>query len=331
MTTTTHALRWGILGPGGIARAFTNDLVLNGFTVTAVGSRQLERAQAFADAFEIPRAHGSYEGLVTDPDVDVVYVASPHAMHAEHAKLALDAGKHVLVEKAFTLNEDEAREVADLAERRGCVVLEAMWTRFLPHMRRIREILDEGVLGDVVTVLADHTQLLDFEPEHRINNPALGGGALLDLGIYPVSFAIDVLGLPDSVDARAQLGETGVDEQVQAVLNYDDGCMASTFSSIRGAGPNTASIIGTRARIDIDRVWYTPTTFRVVSSDEEILEEFAADVTGRGMHYQALELERLVAAEQLSGSILPPEESVAIMGVLDEIRRQIGVMYPSEL
>ncbi len=329
--TTTHALRWGILGPGGIARAFTNDLVLNGFTVTAVGSRQLERAEAFADAFEIPRAHGSYEGLVTDPDVDIVYVASPHAMHAEHAKLALDAGKHVLVEKAFTLNEDEAREVADLAERRGRVVLEAMWTRFLPHMRRIREILDEGTLGDVVTVLADHTQLLDFEPEHRINNPALGGGALLDLGIYPVSFAIDVLGLPDSVDATAQLGKTGVDEQVQAVLNYNDGRMAATFSSIRGAGPNTASIIGTRARIDIDRVWYTPTTFRVISSDDEVLEEFAADVTGRGMHYQALELERLVAAEQLSGSILPPHESVAIMGVLDEIRRQIGVMYPSEL
>ncbi|SEB95907.1 Predicted dehydrogenase [Paramicrobacterium humi] len=328
--TTPHSLRWGILGPGGIARAFTNDLNLNGFTVEAVGSRSLERSEAFAAEFGIARAHGSYAELVADPDIDAVYIATPHPFHVENALLALDAGKHVLVEKPFTLNAAEAQQVADRAAENGLVALEAMWTRFLPHMRRVREILAAGTLGEVVLVTADHTQHLDFGPDHRINAPELGGGALLDLGIYPVSFSVDVLGLPETVAATATLSEAGVDTQVAAVFGYGDGRMATTVSSLRAAGPNTASVIGTAARIDIDRVWYTPTSFRVTSAAGDVLEEFSAEVTGRGMHYQALELERLVAAGLPSGQILPVSESVAIMSVLDEIRAQIGVVYPGE-
>lgn len=328
--STPNALRWGILAPGGIARTFTKDLILGGFAVTAVGSRSLERSRAFAEEFGITHAYGSYDELVADPEIDAVYIASPHSFHAEQATLALDAGKHVLVEKPFTMTEDEARAVTSLAAERGLVALEAMWTRYLPHMRRVREIIAEGTLGEIVAVTADHTQNITVGPEHRMMDPQLGGGALLDLGIYPLSFAVDVLGLPDRIDATAQLTETGVDAQVSAVLSYHSGAMATTFSSMRGAGPNQASIIGTSARIDIDRVWYSATSFRVTATAGEMLEEFTSEVNGRGMHYQALELERLVAAGEIAGSILPPAESVDIMGVLDEVRRQVGVVYPSE-
>ena len=177
-------LRWGILATGGIARAFTSDLTASGFTVTAAGSRSQSSADDFAARFGIPHAHGSYEALVRDDTVDAVYVATPHPMHHECALLAIEAGKHVLVEKSFTVNAAQARELADRAAERGVVVMEAMWTRFLPHMVRIHEILAAGDLGDVRTVLADHSQSISTDPKHRLQNPDLGGGALLDLGIY---------------------------------------------------------------------------------------------------------------------------------------------------
>ena len=190
-TTSPAPIGWGILGTGFIAHAQTADLVGCGFTVAAVGSRSLDTAKDFAVEFGIPTAHGSYEALVADPDVDAIYVSTPHPFHAENALLALHAGKHVLIEKAFTLNAAEAREVVETAEAAGLVVMEAMWTRFLPHMARIREIIAAGTLGELRTLIADHNQDLPTDPQHRINNLALGGGALLDLGIYPVSFAFD--------------------------------------------------------------------------------------------------------------------------------------------
>ena len=187
-------IRWGILATGGIAHAFTADLRTAGLDVAAVGSRRSEAARAFAEQYDIPHAHGSYDELVADPDVDIVYVASPHSHHLEHATLALEAGKHVLIEKAVTLDADEARALRDLAAARGLLVMEAMWTRYLPHMVRIREIVAAGTLGEVRIVSADHTQRLPSDPSHRLNALELGGGALLDLGIYPVSFAVDILG-----------------------------------------------------------------------------------------------------------------------------------------
>ena len=197
----TDHLRWGILGTGWIARQMTADLAINGSTVTAVGSRTQEKADAYAAEFGIPHAHGSYEALVADPDVDVIYVATPHPSHVADATLALNAGKHVLLEKPYTINAAEARVVADLARERGLVVLEAMWTRWMPHMIRLREIIAAGTLGDVRTVIVDHNQKLSQDPTHRLQDPALGGGALLDLGIYPVSFAWDIFGAPTSIHA----------------------------------------------------------------------------------------------------------------------------------
>jgi len=323
-------LHWGILATGGIAHAFTSDLRTAGLDVAAVGSRRIESAREFAAQYDIPHAHGSYEDLVSDPTVDIVYIATPHPGHVDNALLALDHGKHVLVEKPFTLNETEAAIIRDRAAEKGLLAMEAMWTRYLPHMVRIREILAAGTLGEIRVVSADHTQKISTDPTHRLNALELGGGALLDLGIYPISFAIDVLGLPESVSAVARLSDAGSDAEVATVFVHRDGALSTTVSSSRAAGANTAQIVGTEARIEIDRVWYTPTSFRVVTPDGVVVEEFTTSIDGRGMQFQAEAAERLVAAGAVSSDVLPIDETVAIMGVLDEVRRQIGVVYPGE-
>ncbi|MEO8262413.1 MAG: Gfo/Idh/MocA family oxidoreductase [Pseudolysinimonas sp.] len=326
----TERLRWGILGTGWIAGEMTADLGVLGSPVTAVGSRAQQTADAFAAKFGIPRAHASYEALVDDPEVDVIYVATPHPMHAADTRLALEAGKHVLVEKSFTVNAAEAQELVDLAADRGLVVLEAMWTRWLPHMVRIRELIADGALGDVRTLIADHTQKLPSDPAHRIQNPELGGGALLDLGIYPVSFAWDLFGAPQTIRASSSPTPTGVDRQTAMLFEYPDGRQAVMQCALDTQGPNTAVILGTEARIEIDPVWYTPTTFRLIASDDTVIEEFDGSTAGRGMQFQAEALEQLVGAGALAGDVLPPAESVAIMASLDEVRAQIGLSYPSE-
>jgi predicted dehydrogenase len=324
------ALRWGILGTGAIAHLQTADLLGSGFTVTAVGSRSERAAEAFATEFDIGTAHGSYEALASDPQVDVVYVATPHPFHSSNAQLALNAGKHALVEKPFALNAIQARAMVELATRKHLVVLEAMWTRFLPHMLRILEIIAAGILGEVRTVIADHNQLLSSDPTNRLNAPNLGGGALLDLGIYPVSFAVDLFGAPSSIHAIAAKTTTGVDRQTAVLFGYPDGQQAVLHTALDTLGPNQAAIIGTRGRIEIDPVWYTATGFTVYDGRGQEIERYSSDVSGRGMQYQAEELERLVLLGESAGSILPPQQSLQIMEILDEIRHQIGLRYPGE-
>jgi len=321
-------LRWGILATGGIAHAFTSDLRTAGLTVTAVGSRRPEAAEAFAREFDIANAHGSYEDLVADPDVDIVYVATPHGRHLEDASLALQAGKHVLIEKAVTLDADEATAIRDLAADAQLLAMEAMWTRYLPHMVRIREILAAGTLGELRTVFADHTQRISSDPAHRLNALELGGGALLDLGIYPMSFIWDVLGEPSDIRAVGRLGETGADTEVAASMTHASGAVSSFVTSSRSAGPNTAHVTGTEGRIEIDAVWYCPTSFRVRTPDGRVVEEYQSRVEGRGMQYQALYAEELIAQGRLDSDLLPFEQSVAIMRSLDDIRAQVGVVYP---
>ena len=326
----TARLRWGILGTGGIARLFTADLLTAGLTAAAVGSRTQESADAFAAEYGIPTAHASYEALVADPNVDVIYISTPHPFHAEGAILALEHGKHVLVEKPFTLNAADAARVTALAEQKGLVVLEAMWTRWLPHMHRIRELIASGALGEVRALIADHNQKLPADPNHRIQAPELGGGALLDLGIYPISFAWDLFGAPATVQASSSPTPTGVDRQTAVIFGYPGGEQAVLHTQLDAMGPNTAVIVGTEARIEIDAVWYTPTSFRLIDPAGTVLEHYVSEVAGRGMQFQAEELERIIASGALAGDILPPAETVAIMGTLDEIRRQIGLRYPGE-
>ena len=321
-------LRWGILATGGIAHAFTTDLKGAGLTVAAVGSRAQQSADAFARTFEIPVAHGTYEALAADPGVDAIYIATPHPQHVEAARLALAGGKHVLIEKPITLTQAEAAEIRDLAAANGLVAMEAMWTRYLPMMARIREIIADGTIGDVRAVSADHTQSISTDPAHRLNALDLGGGALLDLGIYPISFAWDILGEPVSIKASARIGETGADTEVATVMTHASGALSTTVSSSRSAGANTAHILGSSARIDIDRTWYNQATFTVTAPDGSVIERYEEKISGRGMQFQALALEKAVT--QGVAPLLPVDESAKIMGTLDEVRRQIGARYPGE-
>ncbi len=321
---------WGILATGGIAADFTNDLKVAGLRVAAVGSRTAERAEAFAQEHDVPHAHGSWQALADDPTVDVIYVATPHSAHAEAALVALEAGKHVLVEKPFTLNEGEAREVVDFAESHGLVALEAMWTRWLPHMLEIHELLDSGAIGEPQLLIADHTQSVPTDPHHRMNAPELGGGALLDLGVYPVSFAHDLFGEPEDVLSAAVMTATGVDRRVSATFVHESGAHSSLTTALDLAGPNRATILGTEGSIEIDAVWYAPTSYTLLDRQRAVVRRSHPEVAGRGMQFQALELERLLREGRTESERMTHQGTVAVMRTLDRIRSSIGLVYPQE-
>ncbi|MFJ3383997.1 MULTISPECIES: Gfo/Idh/MocA family protein [unclassified Curtobacterium] len=323
-------VRWGVIGTGGIARSFVGDCRAAGVEFVAVGSRTRSSAESFATEFGIPRAHGSYEDLVADPDVDAVYVATPHSRHADDALLAIEAGKHVLVEKAFTITADEARRVIDAARHRDVVVMEAMWTRFLPQMTMIRELIAEGRIGRPRLVEATHHQDLPRDPSHRLNDPALGGGAILDLGVYPVSFAVDVLGAPTAVAAAGTLSDQGVDTQMGIVMTHAGGTQSTVHFALDVRSPNTASIIGEGGRIDIDATWYTPTTWRLRDRDGAVVEEYDSREELTGYAHEVRAFESMIASGDRSGGAMPIEQTIAVMAAMDEARRQVGVRYAAD-
>jgi len=266
----------------------------------------------------VPNRHASYEALVGDPDVDVVYVGTPHPMHHEDALLALRAGKPVLVEKPFTMNAAEAEELVAEARSRGLFLMEAMWARFLPHIREIRRLLAEGVLGDIVTVHADHAQWFEEDPEFRLFAPKLGGGAQLDLGIYPVSFASMVLGVPNRVVALSDPAFTGVDAQTSILLGYESGAHAVLNSTLRAAGTTRAAIVGTEGRIEIDGAFYQPVSFTLIPRVGEPQRMFDPPAEG-GLRHEADEVARCIEAGELESPEMPLDETLAIMRTMDAV------------
>ncbi len=323
-------LRWGVLGPGGIAGVFADAVHRHTRSrVVAVGSRSADRAQRFATSYGVPAVHSSYAALVEDPSVQAVYVASPHSEHRDHALLAIAAGKHVLVEKAFTRSAAEATEVFAAAEAAGVFVMEAMWTRFLPHVVALHEVLARGEIGEVVGVSADHGQNMRALPEsHRLHNPALAGGALLDLGVYPISFAEDLLGAPDRIQALGSLTSTGVDGQVSIALGFGAMTQAALHTTLWARTPTSAVVFGSAGRIEVASEFYRPTSFDVVRDDRE---RWTFD--GRvddGFQYQAAEVARCVAAGATQSPRMSWAGTLEVMTTMDEIRRQIGLTYPGE-
>jgi len=329
-------LRWGVLAPGYIAHQWTAAVLTHTRQqVVATGSRSPDRAQAFADAHSIARVHGSYEALVDDPDVDAVYVASPHSHHHDQALLALRAGKHVLVEKAFTRNATEARALVAAARDADVLLMEAMWTRYLPHTDVIGQLLDDGVLGDVQRVVGDYGVRADPDPTHRLLDPALAGGVLLDLGIYPLSFASFVarhagLGLvPRTVQAAGSLTSTGVDAQISVQVAYDD-AEAQLFTSMLTASGHTTHVHGSEGRVDVDDRCYVPAGVTLTVGDRTGTWD-ANRITGYGgLAFQAAALATYVAEGRRDSPLLPLDETVTILETADEIRRQVGVVYPGE-
>jgi predicted dehydrogenase len=305
------------MGTGGIATAFAQDLQLTASgVVAAVGSRAAESAGRFADELGVPGRHGSYEALANDPDVDVVYVATPHPLHHGNARLALEAGKPVLVEKPFTMNAEEARDLVDLARSRGLFLMEAMWTRFLPHIRHVRELLPS--LGRIVTVSADHGQWFAEDAAFRLFAPELGGGALLDLGIYPVSFASMVLGAPDRVAAMTTPAFTGVDAQTSMLFGYPSGAQAVLTCTLSAVSPTTAAVVGTDGRIEIEGPFYAPASFTFLPREGEVRRFEYAD-EGRGLRHQADEVALRLAAGETESPLMPLDETVSIMTTMDEV------------
>jgi predicted dehydrogenase len=322
--------RWGILASGGIAQAFARDLsYFNHHIVAAVGSRSQESADSFAAEFPGCTAYSSYEDLVADPTLDAIYVASPHPYHVSNTVLALNAGKPVLCEKPFTINAAEARQMKAAADANGVALMEAMWARFLPHMHKVREILASGILGDIWAVEADHGQRLSDYANPRHWEPSLGGGALLDLGIYPISFAHMVLGVPDKITSSATFTDKGVDASSTVIFDYKSGAQAILTSNMMVSTPCRATICGTLGKIEIDRTFYNPTSMRVIMHDGTTTE-YPNEYKGHGLRDQALEFERVVRSGAKSSTILTPDESILIMESLDEVRKQIGLIYPSE-
>ncbi len=326
-------VRWGILATGGIAAAFTADLVdLPDAEVVAVASRRQESADAFAERFGIPRAYGDWTSLAEDGDIDVVYVATPHSAHREAAGLCLEAGRHVLCEKAFTLNAREAAELVALAKARGSFLMEAMWMYCNPLVRRLKALVDDGAIGEVRHVQADFGLAGPFPPSHRLRDPAQGGGALLDLGVYPVSFAQLLLGEPSDVTARATLSAEGVDLQTGALLSWDNGALASLHCSIVGGTATAASITGSAGRIDVPGGFFFPERF-VLHRDGRDPEEFTADPADgprNTLRHEAAEVMRALRAGESESPLVPLEGTLAVMRTLDAIRDRVGVRYPGE-
>jgi predicted dehydrogenase len=322
--------RWGIIGTGGIATAFARDLsYLNNHVVKAVGSRSLQSAQDWAIEFPGCKSFGSYEELVNDPDIDAIYVATPHTSHAANTILALNAGKPVLCEKPFAVNATEARQMRDAAESNSVALMEAMWTRYLPHIYKVREILASGVIGKIVAVEADHGQRLADYANPRHWEPELSGGALLDLGIYPISFAHLVLGIPQKITATASFTDKGVDAQTSAIFDYVSGAQAVLSTTMSVKTSNRATISGELGRIEIDSVFYSPTSMRLVMHDGDITE-YPNTYKGHGLREQAQYFSEVIQRGEKESSLLALEETIAIMDSLDEIRKQVGLIYPSE-
>ena len=322
--------KWGIIGTGGIARAFSNDIgFLSDHVIAAVGSRSLENAENFVKTIPGAKAHGSYDALINDSDIDAIYVATPHPSHKENVIAALNAGKPVLCEKPFAVNAHEAREMVAAAKANDVALMEAMWARFLPHYAKIREIVASGVLGQITTIHADHGQRLADQNIARLVEPSLAGGALLDLGIYPISFAHMVLGIPQSITSTAVFTDKGVDAQTSMILDYANGSQAILNTTMIVQTPCTAVIAGLKGYLEVNRTFYNPTSMRLTLFDGTVTE-YPSDYKGHGLREQAVEFAHVIKSGAKESPILTWDDTIAIMEIMDTVRTQIGLKYPFE-
>ncbi|MCP4541266.1 MAG: Gfo/Idh/MocA family oxidoreductase [Chloroflexi bacterium] len=323
-------IRWGVLGTGSIARQFARGLaILPDAELVAVGSRSQASADTFGNEFNVPHRYARYTALADDPDVDVVYVATPHNLHRENSLLCLQAGKAVLCEKPFAINATQAEEIVALAREKQLFLMEAMWTRFLPILTKTRQVLADGTVGDVRMVMADFGFRAAFDPQSRLFDPNLGGGALLDVGIYPISLASMVFGSPTRISSMAHLGQTGVDEQSAMILGYDQGQLAVLTTAVRTKTPHEATLIGTKGQIRVHAPWWQPTrlTLSVQGKRDRVTR---LQFKGNGYNYEAVEVMNCLRSGKMESDVMPLDETLAIMRTMDQIRTQWGLHYPME-
>ena len=324
-------VRWGILGTGKIARAFAAALKdTPGAVLAGVASRSIGGAQAFAREFGAAAGYGSYQALADAGDVDIIYIGTPHPMHAENALMALNAGKGVLCEKAFTMNRREAEAVVALARAKKLFLMEAMWTRFMPALAEVRRIIASGEIGRVQQLTADFGFAAAQGPEHRVFNPELGGGALLDLGIYPLSIAAALLGPVASVRAQAEMGATGVDVATGFTLMHEGGGMSICACSLRAHTPCELTVSGELGHVRMNTRFHQAQSISVVLADGAA-RTVPTPFIGNGYPHEAIEAQRCFLAGQIESPGMTHDETLALMGVMDAIREQVGLKYPADL
>jgi predicted dehydrogenase len=322
-------VRWGVVGPGRIADKVVRDLPLvEGAVGAAVASRSAERAAAFAARHDIPRTHGSYRAIVDDPEVDVLYIATPHPQHRAVALAALRAGKAVLVEKAFTVTPEATREIAALAAETGVFAMEAMWTRFQPAIVRMRELIADGAVGRVRSMQVDLGVRNPLDPDDRFVAPELGGGALFDLTVYPISFAQMVLGDPTAVSAHGVVTPRGVDLEESVVLAFAGGQTATMTTTLRCATPGQARVFGTDGWIDVLPRFHHPDTI-VLHRHGHDPEPMTLPATGGGYYHELAEVTECLLAGRAESAVMPLADTVAVQDAMGEVARQLG-MTPLE-
>lgn len=324
-----NSIKWGILGPGAISAKFAEGLaVLEDAEIVAVGSRSAERAKSFAEKFNVPNAYDNYYQLVGDPAVDVIYIGTPHNLHKEHTLLCLNAGKHVLVEKPFGINVQEARQMISVARSMNLLLMEAMWSRFLPTYVQIREWLKEGLIGDVRMLTANFGFLRTPDQKHRLYAPKLGGGALLDVGVYPVSLAHMVLGMPNRMATLAHIGNTKVDERAGIVLGYPNNALATLTCAISAETDKSAGIYGSKGSIVIPEPFWFPNEITLTLNG--VSEEFSLPYLGNGYTHEAIEVNNLIRTRQTESDIMSHQVTLDVMQLMDDIRDEWGLKYPME-
>lgn len=330
----TRKIRWGIMGAGGIAHKFASDLSLvEGAELIAIGSRAKGKADEFTSRYAIKYSHGSYEELVKNEEVDVIYIATPHSHHYDNTLLCFEHNKAVLCEKAFAVNSVQAREMIRVAKEKKLFLMEALWTKFLPHYQRLMTVLNENLLGDIKSVLINFGFMPKEPVPARLFDPALAGGTILDIGIYNVFIAMSVLGRPDEIDARMTASPEGVDEQCAILFKYRNGAMAQLFSSFLTHLPTEAEISGTKGRIKLTHRFYTPeASIEYYPGKHDSLRtiDFAKETSGHGYQHEARHVVECLQKGLTESPILTHESTLVLMEVLDEIRKKAGVVYPAD-
>jgi predicted dehydrogenase len=323
-------IRWGIVGPGRIAESMLPDFAhVDGARVTAVASRSAERGADFARRHGIARVHGSYAEILADAEVDVLYLATPHAQHAAVARAAIAAGKALLVEKAFTATPEGTAEVVAAARAAGVFVMEAMWTRFQPAVVALRELVADGAIGEVRSVQADLGVAREYDPADRLFALELGGGALLDLGVYVVSFAQMLLGTPDTVTVTGSTFPTGVDAEAALLLGYADGRSATLTTSLRYSTPGAARVLGTAGWIDVLPRFHHPDTI-VLNRPDAAPETITREQTGRGYAHELIEVTECLRAGRTESAVMPLADTQDVQDVLGQAARALGVAHSED-
>ncbi len=324
-------INWGILGCGWIAQQFADALNgTEGAVLHAVGSRSQDKANEFAKKNDAIKAYGTYMALIEDQNIDIIYIATPHSHHFANTKVCLEKGKHVLCEKAFTVNASQAKVLLDLAKSKGLFLMEALWSKFLPGMIKAKELIDNGIIGDVISMDADFGSKFEINPKHRLFNPYLAGGVLLDIGIYPLFLSLYMFGKPKVLKAHSVLDSNNIDLTTSMISEHSTGTMCNLTSTSLAARPVKASFYGTKGKLEFDNWWFTPCNFTLTLNDKEPeIHEFPADVNG--YEYEAIEAMNCLKEGKTESEIMPHSFTILLMEMMDEIRSQCGITYPQEL